>query len=237
MFVAALLCPAPPDYEGYLGIYLKRISSKDHQYARVQPQTLCKLSFRGSIRTIYVRQSTLLAAQHVVQLRKGPLPAGGYKLIRVTRSPSNHVPAPIFPSRDYGWIPTGMAFTFKIIKGSSRLAGALALRRQDGEMLVIMLGWTAKWALAFDAAVMTEWEGFEKLEESFRPQAPGTFRNLHKHRVRVDAEVQIHSGFEYYLVDVSVQTVSQSENNKEQHQREQGTIEARNLKNRLRSSL
>jgi hypothetical protein len=55
MSVAALLCPAPPDYEGYLGIYLKRISSKDHQYARVQPQTLSKLSFRGSTRTIYLQ--------------------------------------------------------------------------------------------------------------------------------------------------------------------------------------
>lgn len=214
MFVAALSCPAPPDYEGYVGIYLKRISAKDHQYARVQPQRLCKLSVRGDIQTIYVRQSILLAAQRTVQLRKGPPPAGAYKLILAIGSPSCSAPAPIFPSRHYGWIPAGMPFTFKIIKGSSRLAGALVLRRHDGEMLVIMLGSTADWGVAFDAAAMTEWEGFEKLGESFRPQAPGTFRDLYKHRVRVDAELQIHSGVEYHLVDISVQAVSLPENEK-----------------------
>lgn len=57
VYIAALECPIPPDYEGFLGIYLRRVSTQDHHYTRVKPQTLCKLSARGRIETVYVRQS------------------------------------------------------------------------------------------------------------------------------------------------------------------------------------
>jgi hypothetical protein len=99
--------------------------------------------------------------------------------------------------------------TFNIKKGSSHLAGTLLLERADKEKLVIMLGSTADLGVDCDAVAISEWEGFEKLEESFRPQAPGTYMDLYKHRVRVDAELQIHSGAEYYLVDIFVQAIFQ----------------------------
>ena len=56
VYVAAPECPVPPDYEGFLGIYLRRVSTQDHHYTRVKPQTLGKLSARGRIETVYVRQ-------------------------------------------------------------------------------------------------------------------------------------------------------------------------------------
>jgi hypothetical protein len=243
IFVAALSCPVPPKHEGYLGIFLKCLSTEDHQYARVQPGRLFKLSVQGSIQTIYARQSILLAgrqyipAQHTVQLRKGPLPADGYKLMLAIGSPSNPVPTPIFPSRDYGWIPAGVPFTFKINKGSSHLAGALLLERSDGEKLVIMLGSTADLGVACDAAAISEWEGFEKLEESFRPQAPGAYMDLYKHRLRVDAELLIYSGVEYYLVDIFVQAIFQPQNEKSITQAKSLPFQPHYLNIKLRSSL
>lgn len=37
IYVAALDCPAPPDYKdsSFLAIYLRRLAAGDHQYARV----------------------------------------------------------------------------------------------------------------------------------------------------------------------------------------------------------
>ena len=219
IYVAALDCPAPPDYEGFLGIYLKRLSTGDHQYARVKPQTLCILSGRGSIETVYVRQSIMVPGprdvypQHTFQLRKGPAREDGYELIDVISSVSSkNAPAPIWPSRARSWIPSRMPFTFKIPKGASRLAGALFLERNDGKRLLIMLGSTTDFGVAFDVAAVSEIESFEELERSFCPQAPGTLMVLENHQVRVNAESQIHSGVKYYMVDVVVEAVYKPQN-------------------------
>ncbi|MCJ1230420.1 hypothetical protein MMC12_007094 [Toensbergia leucococca] len=57
IYVAALTCLAPPHYDGFLGIFLKRVSADDHQYAKVRPQSLCKVTSRESIVKVYVRNS------------------------------------------------------------------------------------------------------------------------------------------------------------------------------------
>lgn len=54
--VAALNFPVPPDYEGFLGIYLKRVLTGHHQYVRAKPNALCNIATRGSIQTVYVRK-------------------------------------------------------------------------------------------------------------------------------------------------------------------------------------
>lgn len=83
VYVAALECPVPPDYEGFLGIYLRRLSTQNHDYTRVNPQTLCKLSARGRIETVHVRQSVPsfrpqdIYPVHAFQLRKGPTQEDG----------------------------------------------------------------------------------------------------------------------------------------------------------------
>ena len=94
IYAAALNCPAPPDYEGLIGIYLKHVSTGDQQYARVKPQTVCKIVARGSIETVYVRKSALnLGPQdiyplHAFQFRKGPSYEDGYEVITVVSSSS-----------------------------------------------------------------------------------------------------------------------------------------------------
>ncbi|MCJ1233245.1 hypothetical protein MMC14_001200 [Varicellaria rhodocarpa] len=231
IYIASLDCPAPPDYEGFLGIYLKRVSSVDHQYARVRAQALCKLHERGSIETVYVRQSTLVPGpqdvypQHIFQLRHGPTQADGYKVIRVVSPPSSKKSQtldsrPILSSRAREWIPARMPFTFKIAKGTSQLAGALVLERQDGEKLVIMLG-SMDFEVAFDAAPTAECEKFkepignllfEDLAKLFNPQKPGIYMDLENHRVRVSSETQVHLGVKYYIVDVLVEAIYKPQN-------------------------
>lgn len=87
VYVAAFECPVPPDYEGFLGIYLRRVFTQDHNYTKVNLQTLCNLSARGSVKTVYMRQSVPsfrpqgIYPMHVFQFRKGPTKENGYKLI------------------------------------------------------------------------------------------------------------------------------------------------------------
>ena len=50
LYVATLECPAPPDYEGFLGIYLKHVFTGDNQYARVKPQVLSNLPSEAVLR-------------------------------------------------------------------------------------------------------------------------------------------------------------------------------------------
>ncbi|TKA80343.1 hypothetical protein B0A49_03082, partial [Cryomyces minteri] len=51
-YIAALNCPAPPEYENFLGIRLKCVSSEDNQYTRVMPQTFYEVAVRGSMKTV-----------------------------------------------------------------------------------------------------------------------------------------------------------------------------------------
>ncbi|MCJ1458501.1 hypothetical protein MMC28_008874 [Mycoblastus sanguinarius] len=216
LYVAALDCPAPPDYEGFLGIYLKHVSTGNHQYARVKPQALCKITARGSIETVYVRQSVLNSGPqdvyplHAFQLRKGPTEDDGYKLIQVISGQT--VSAPNLSSETQRWVPARMRCTFKISKESSRLAGALLLERIDGERLVILLGSTTDFGVGFEVASMFDIENFEKLQKSFNPQTPGTNMVLKDHQVRINTHPRIHGRVKYYMVDIVVEAIYHAPN-------------------------
>lgn len=217
LYVAALDCPVPPDYEGWLGIYLKRVPTGNHQYVRVKPHALYKVEARGSIETVYVRKSPLnLGSQdlyplHALQLRKGPTQDDGYKLIKVLPSLNKNAPAPILTSQRWPRADR-RPYTFKISKGSSRLAGVLLLERIDGERLVILLGSTTDFGVGFDIASMPDVENLEELQSSFNPRAPGTNMALKSHQVRVNAHPQIHDGAKYYMVDIVVEALYQAPN-------------------------
>lgn len=216
LYVAALDCPVPPDYEGFIGIYLKRVSTGADQYVRVKVHDLCKITARGSIETVYVGNFRLdigpedVFPLHAFQLRKGPTQYDGYKLIRVFSSSTEDRPAPILTSQR--WPPARRQYTFKIIKGNSRLAGALLLERDDGEKLVILLGSTTDFEVGFEVASTSNFEDWEELQRSFNPQAPGTNMVSENHRVRVNVEPQIHEGVKYYMVDLVVQALYHAPN-------------------------
>lgn len=216
VYVAALECPVPPDYEGFLGIYLRRVSTQDHHYTRVKPQTLCKLSARGRIETVYVRQSRPRSGPqdiypvHAFQLRKGPTEEDGYQLIKAISCSGKIEPA-IVSSKWTGRLES----TFKIIKKAGRLAGALLLERIDGEKLVILLGSTTEFEVGFEAASLFDMGSFdlEKFQKSFNPRASGTNIVLENHRVRVSAESWIIEGVKYYMVDIAVEAIYHSKPN------------------------
>jgi len=212
IYVAALCCLAPPDYEGIVGIYLNRISPWDNQYARVKPQTLCKPLAGSILETVYVRQTILFPRpqdkyrSHHFLLRKDPTLGNGYELIDAIAHDEATIPA---SSHRPKWVPTSMPFAFKLPKGIGKLAGALLLERNDGERLLIMLGSTADFEVAFDVAAVSEIGSFRALQRLFIPRAPGTSMLLKHHRVLVDVEPQIRAGFRYYMVDMVVDAIYQ----------------------------
>jgi len=214
LYVAALDCPAPPNNEGFLGIYLKRITTGDGQYARVKAQTLCRLNERGNATTVYVRQSPSVPGPqdiyplHVFQLRRGPTQEDGYRLMQVIASSGNNRAMPtIVPfSSHVRWTGT-MQSTFKIIKSASQLAGALLFERHDGEKLVVLLGSMADFTVGFDVASLSDIDSIDLLRNRFKPQAPGANMVLENHQVRISAEPRIHERVKYYMVDITVEAI------------------------------
>lgn len=209
LYVAALDCPSPPTYEGFLGIYLKRVSTGNHQYVRVKPQALCKVDVRGNLETLYVRNFALnhgpqdIYPQHTFQLRSGPSQEDGYKLIKALASSNKSVPAPVLTSQK--WPPNKDTYNFKITKGNRRLAGALLLERVDGERLVILLGSTTDFAVGFQVLALSNIDSPEELQRAFNPQVPGTNLALENHQVRVNADPRVYAGVKCYMVDIVVE--------------------------------
>ena len=105
LYVAALGCLSPPEYEGFLGIYLTRVSTGNDQYARVKAQDLCRITALGNTETFYVRQTILsrggqdIYPLHSFQLRRGPSRDDGYKLIKTMSASSKKAPPAILTSR------------------------------------------------------------------------------------------------------------------------------------------
>lgn len=225
IYVATIDCPAPPDYEdsSFLAIYLRKLTAGDHQYARVKVGQFGKVGGRGRIETIYVRQSPAVAElqgvfpRHVFQLRKGPSP-DEFRVIRViTPSTAQKTLRPILSSRaaPRSWVPEPWPLTFRIAKEEYQLAGAIVFERYDKERLLIMLGSTTGFGVAFDAIEMSRSEyedpaDIKAVRKFFNPRMPGTYVTLDSHRVRVDAEPQIHNAAKYYMVDVEIDAIYES---------------------------
>ncbi|KAJ4152384.1 hypothetical protein NW754_004178 [Fusarium falciforme] len=55
LFVAAIDCPSPKDYENnsFLALYLRKVSEGDEQYARVRVGQFAQVNERGNLRSIY----------------------------------------------------------------------------------------------------------------------------------------------------------------------------------------
>ena len=217
LYVAALYCPVPPNYDQYLGIYLKRVFTSNHQYVRARSHELCSIEVRGTIETVYVRNFGLnlrpqsIYPLHALQLRKGPAEEDGYKLIRVIHSSKRIPPSISTPRR---WLQAARnSYTFQMRLGNDRLAGILILERDDHEKLVILLGSTPDFGVGFEAISMSDVENLEDLRESFCPQASGTLMALRDHQVRVSADrPQIHNGAKYYMVDLEVEAIYHASN-------------------------
>ncbi|PHH79370.1 hypothetical protein CDD82_2429 [Ophiocordyceps australis] len=234
IFIAALDCPAPPDYQdnSFLAIYLKKIWHGDQQFARIRAGQFAKVLERGTRQTMYVRQTFSTIAdieaifpQHVLQLRRGPSPSE-YEVERVIvgKGQAEDPPLVILSSRGIvrQWIPTPKPVAFRDPKVTGQLAGALVFSRiHDGERLLVMFGSINGLGVGFHAIELpvahpdgpdAESDSLEldSLQNDYRPTPPGRDIQLKYHRVSVHVDIAIVDRTKFLMTDVYIQKTASS---------------------------
>lgn len=221
VYIAALDCPASLRYEGFLGIYLKRISAGDHQYARVRPTEFCQIASRGIIETVYVRQNVKppdthdIYPVHAIQLREGPSPEDGCRL-NTSFDWSRKTVAPVEPARARAWVSQQCHYAFELAKGTVQLSAVLVFTCNDATVIFLMLGSTMDSSVGYTVLALPQGESLPN-----RDQLQGLYRDLSRppgngseiiahHRVRVKAEPQVYGGIKYYMVDIAIEPVMET---------------------------
>ncbi|KAI8721667.1 HET domain-containing protein [Fusarium sp. LHS14.1] len=232
IFVAAIDCPSPKDYENnsFLALYLRKVSDGDEQYARIRVGQFAQVNERGNLRSIYVRQDAQpspvegVFPTHVLQLRKGPDPTV-YGVTRILSSPGN-VPGEVEAvtssrASPRTWLSRKWTTTYRLNKAAAQASVGIVFRRDDKERLLVMLGSAPGLKVAFHAvelpmSVTLEGEekgitpAFEQMQPLFRPKLCGEHILLDYHRIRVDAQPMVHKSSKYYLIDIQIEVVSES---------------------------
>lgn len=154
IYVGSLHCPAPPNCELKLGMYLRLLDEKSQQYARTKADKLVNMPLGVQPYTIYVRQKPRLPGfdsvfrYHAFQLGSiTARPLGtrslqldftktGYRLFPVLRHPLS-VTIPPLPRRAPPGIPTEV---FEIHKSSIQVAGILIISLPSLTYIAVVLG-------------------------------------------------------------------------------------------------
>lgn len=230
IYVAALDCPAPPDYEdsSFLAIYLKKVSHGGQQYARVRVGQFAKVYERGVRQAIFVRQapSGLAVTEgvfptHTLQLRAGPAPSE-YRVQAsiVPKDRQTKPPDVIMSSRGTArkWIPAPLHMAYRDPKGTGQLAGALLFERvSDKARLLVMFGSAEGLRVgihAMDVPAQRQGEPepsilkFEELQKEFRPTPAGSFVETRYHRVSITVDVTIANSTKFLMIDLHVDAIA-----------------------------
>ena len=223
-YVAALDCPCPPDYSDttFLAIYLKKMSKVSDQYARVKVGTLAEVSERGKPKTIYIHPSGIVPHNAV----EGLFPKH-YVQLRGFRAPSNHAfvktisanhrgekpPAHILSSRND--IPAGIQKVFKLEKQALSLSCFVVMEGPRGKGLLILLGSNGVFDIGFDAIEADCPREFahhdlDTVRKHYKPKTPGTWVTLQNHRAMVNVQPQVHNGAKYYMVELEIKPIRES---------------------------
>ncbi|KAI1407949.1 HET-domain-containing protein [Hypoxylon sp. FL1857] len=222
-YVAALDCPVPPSYKDstFLGIYLRKLSDSDEQYARVRVGHLANVRRRGRLQTVYVRQKPQAPSpdgaflHHYVQLRTGPLPEI-YQVVSILFPNTGGVDAASLPSRDSAriWVPMKWPILFPLFRRPKQLSIAIIFQTNDDELLALMIGTLGGFDIAFCVLVLESGLDlddltFTALEGRFEPSTTGRVDYMY-HSVRVSATPVLQSRAKYYLVDIGIEAVNVS---------------------------
>ena len=215
IYVAVLECIVPPFLGVYLVIYLRLLKDRSNQYGRVMPHQFYTIRLPDEetlgLQSVYICLYDSITGfsykntENYIQFRRLS-PINNIRIIKIVSSPSltdfrrlsSIVERP-------SWIPNEMPFIFGTNKMTCGLAGALFLEHHDGGRLVIMMGWTREFGMAYDVIISQELQTFAEVNHLFSPKMPGTFVDLDVYRVRVDAEHPESSFHSYGLIDVDVQ--------------------------------
>lgn len=244
VYVAALDCPSPSSYENstFLGIFLKRLSAVDEQYARTKAGALAEIHQRGSPQTIYVRQTQStkhgidgIFPTHVLQTRSFPL-LGGYrvKIVAGSSSTPNHGGGggaetnPILSTRS----ERGLQHAYKIAKGVDSVVALVAFKfvseSDDAPGVLVALGSSKEFDVGFDAFDTRRPWDFEPpdlkvVDACFEPKRPGTWFELDNFLVQVSVEPKINlspvrpgaappAAAKYFMVDIRMEPIFRSAN-------------------------
>ncbi|KAK4985518.1 hypothetical protein LTR50_005926 [Elasticomyces elasticus] len=217
LYAAALNCPVPPEYNGFLAIYLKRLAPSGNQYTRVRCDKLGNLQERGQMERVFVRQTVArprwwpVYPLHFFQLRRNEAAKQDYQVIATVqtdlfKADAKHIPPPT--SHVHLWMPRRMPTSFKIIKGAHRLTAAILFqRRSDKESFAIMMGSIADFNVGFDVSEIEQLEDLEEIEKQFKPQPAGVSMVLNYHRVRVDVHIVISSSTVLYVLEIAIEAI------------------------------
>ncbi|RHZ67386.1 uncharacterized protein CDV56_109645 [Aspergillus thermomutatus] len=219
--VAVLDCPSPPHFRGFLGIFLKRLSQVDEQYARIKLSSLAEVQDRGPPHTIYVRQTSVVPEtegifpHHVLQIRQIPDSSTPYRLVNIIdmNIAEKQTPQAILSTRDpdTGPIHPRFAKTFTISKAANTLCVCAIFDCYDETRLLVMLGSDAQFGVGFSVIERDQRDhehDFDKIrQEEYKPKTPGTWIELKHHMVSVKAEPRVANSVKYFMVDIEVKEV------------------------------
>ena len=218
LYAAVLDCGVPPSYNGFLAIYLKKLATGEKQYARVRLGKLGALDIRGTLQSVYVRQSIQDMGRHTVypmhffHLRKNPAAPQDYRLVATTFAPTqanevSHLPK--ITTHALTWLTKMSPGVYKIVKGAGRLTAALLFRRPyDDEYFALMLGSITDFEVGFDIRKMDQLGSLEEMQTYFQPKPAGTPMVLKYHRVRVDVMERVAAGTKIYVIDIDIEIVA-----------------------------
>ncbi|KAJ5527896.1 hypothetical protein N7513_012055 [Penicillium frequentans] len=219
LYVALLDCPSPPHYTGFLGIFLKRLSEVDEQYARVKIGILAQVQDPGPTSTIYVRQTIKsdiagLYPRHCIQLRSLPPIGGPYELTNIAamQGKKELAPAPILSTRDNHTIAVSrFPKTFILDKTANSLCAGVVFKSPEDTMVYVLLGSDANFGVGFN--VVEEDSGMDNpCYPQYQPLAPGAWVTLKHSMVHVTAEPRVHNSTKYFMVDIEIQAIETSNN-------------------------
>lgn len=219
LYVAFLDCPSPPRYIGFLGVFLKRLSEVDAQYARVKVGTLAQVQEPGPTSAIYIRQTIKddingLYPRHCIQLRSLPPVDGPYELTNVTSMKGKKLgelaPAPILSTRDNQTaVPPKFPKTFLLDKASNSLCVGVVFKCPDGGILYVLLGSDASFGVGFNV-IEENPEADHPSQPQYQPLPAGEWVTLKHSMVHVTAQPRIHNAVKYFMIDIEILKIETS---------------------------
>lgn len=229
---ALLNFPVPGTAKGFAGIQLRKVSSPSPSqtlhfvrvnYAEIE---ICNIRHPGSLQTVYVRNVAgftprKMFAMQAVQLRHNWTVGDSCRVVEVLTHSQKVAPIHLVGARF--WVQRDVPFSFHLAGGITKLSASVILECKDGKRLVVMLGSSADFGMAFDvAAISNDDDGPSRSKLMFDPRAPGGCKVIGNHKVYIEAETLIHFRDKYYMVDMTVEVITGSSTGTSERAKQRG---------------
>lgn len=219
-FIATFDCiSTSEDYDGLLGMHLKKIKARDHEYTRIKCDRLVASRMRGEHATIYVRQ-------HIRASNPDDIRAFNFLYMRQLNLLSDRAlrlkVIDVLPQTPYQRgedaelkLPAGNFWehcpsfrdTFKLSKSARQLSTVMLLRDREGRTFALMLGSLSPLTVGFDFRdyEFAETEHLSFFQEHYQPQPAGSFITVANIRVNVEAYRRVTSLSMVYMININIQ--------------------------------